>query len=330
MNNDLLERYLYDIGRRLPAGQRDDILKELRSALLDALEERGGQLTAKDMVEVIRQFGRPADVAAKYTGERSLVGPALLPTYWLVLKIALAATALATGIGAAFDLPALQPTTSVVTQWLGRVIGDLFASGLSAVGSVTLIFAVLERVNTAKSIASLSSDWNPSELPPVPAHHEERKTGGAIATIVFSVLVLIVFHQYPEAVGFYHTDGNGLQAFPLFSSEALAAYLPLWTVGWALTIVLCAVELAQRGATVLTRIADTVLQAYWACVLVFMLIGPTLLSDEVTAVFKEVAGDVGFMQIFLTQQFRWALGIALVGTVYGIVRNIVRMVWRRN
>lgn len=37
---ELMDRYIYDIGRRLPAKQREDIEKELASLLADALDAR--------------------------------------------------------------------------------------------------------------------------------------------------------------------------------------------------------------------------------------------------------------------------------------------------
>lgn len=39
---ELIERYVREVTRRLPQKQRDDVGRELRSGLLDALEDRFG------------------------------------------------------------------------------------------------------------------------------------------------------------------------------------------------------------------------------------------------------------------------------------------------
>ena len=38
---EMIERYIYEVVRRLPAKQRDDTGRELRSLIDDMLEERG-------------------------------------------------------------------------------------------------------------------------------------------------------------------------------------------------------------------------------------------------------------------------------------------------
>ncbi len=40
---ELVNRYVYQVGRRLPKRLRDDVKVELRSLLLDTLEERTGR-----------------------------------------------------------------------------------------------------------------------------------------------------------------------------------------------------------------------------------------------------------------------------------------------
>lgn len=327
--NDLLERYLYDVGRRLPARQRDDILKELRSALLDMLEERGEQPTAQNMATVLREYGRPADVAAQYTGERSLVGPELLPIYWFVLKIALGAMALAVGISAILSFGTLQPTIGGFAQLFASLISEILSGVLTTVGSVTVIFAILERASQRRNGRLPRQDWNPSELPPLPTRRDEQRTSHNVVAIVFCVIALVVFNQYPEALAIYHTGSGGLQNYPLLSQDALAAYLPLWNVGWVATIVLCAVRLAYQKPSAATRLADLVLQAYGACVLVFMLVGPGLLGEKLASVMQQVSDGSSFMNMFLTQQFRWAIALAMALTLWGIVRGIVRLVRRQ-
>ena len=45
MNEDLLERYLYAVTRRLPGKQREDVAQELRGLVDDMLSDRCGDIT---------------------------------------------------------------------------------------------------------------------------------------------------------------------------------------------------------------------------------------------------------------------------------------------
>ena len=68
-DNDLIERYLYAITRRLPAKQRADVAEELRTLISDMLDERCGSLppTAKDVRVVLTELGTPGEMVRKYT-----------------------------------------------------------------------------------------------------------------------------------------------------------------------------------------------------------------------------------------------------------------------
>ena len=89
---DLIERYVQEVGRRLPRKQRDDVARELRSSLEDSLENRTGvpleQADEEQVVELLLEFGPPQEVAASYqTGPSYLVGPALYPSFIKTMKI---------------------------------------------------------------------------------------------------------------------------------------------------------------------------------------------------------------------------------------------------
>ena len=66
-DNDLIERYLYAITRRLPAKQCADVAEELRTLISDMLDERCGNLppTAKDVRVVLTELGTPGEVVRK-------------------------------------------------------------------------------------------------------------------------------------------------------------------------------------------------------------------------------------------------------------------------
>jgi hypothetical protein len=69
--NDVIESYVRDVARNLPRRERADVAAELRSLLLDEL----GGGNADDALAIVRRFGRPADVAARYQTPTAVIDP---------------------------------------------------------------------------------------------------------------------------------------------------------------------------------------------------------------------------------------------------------------
>src|SRR5450755_2686770 len=88
---DFLDRYLGAVRKHLPWDRQDDIIAELRANLESQLEEKeeelGRPLTAGEWEGWLKELGPPMLMAARYHEPRYLIGPALFPTYWWVLKL---------------------------------------------------------------------------------------------------------------------------------------------------------------------------------------------------------------------------------------------------
>ena len=90
---NLIDKYIAEVGKHLPRKNRADIEAEIRSTLEDMLEERKqatGEVEDKAVIELLKEYGAPRDVAASYTGPRYLIGPRVYPTFELVTKIVVA------------------------------------------------------------------------------------------------------------------------------------------------------------------------------------------------------------------------------------------------
>ena len=91
--NELIERYVHEVGQNLPRKMRADIELELSSLVHDALEERaadaGKEPNIKMAADVLREMGKPETMAAQYRPEQYLIGPQLFPIYKVVLTIVL-------------------------------------------------------------------------------------------------------------------------------------------------------------------------------------------------------------------------------------------------
>lgn len=192
---ELIERYLQEIGRNLPRNQRADILSELRSALMDTLDARGGEPSEEAIVQVIKEMGPPQKVASSYHAEgQYLIGPALYPTFKLVLGIVFSAV-----IGA-------QLIAIVVATGIGREAFSFYDEFLqimsslpNAVGMVVIIFALLQYWEVRPEMKT--EPFDPRKLPRL-AGDQPVERGEHVFSIIMEVIVLTFVTQFVAGGGF--------------------------------------------------------------------------------------------------------------------------------
>ncbi|MGH9773440.1 MAG: hypothetical protein ACRD50_00655 [Candidatus Acidiferrales bacterium] len=176
---DLLGRYLQAVRFWLPRAKQDDIVAELSEDIRSQIEERekklGSKLSEAEIGELLKKRGRPMLVANQFLPQQSLIGPVLFPIYKFVLKIVILFYLLPIAI--------LFHLVPWLLAWRGFMsydtvsrsmhsVGDSLAgtwesfwvAALIAVGVVTIVFAVLERMQVQNK---LLEDWDPSKLRPV-------------------------------------------------------------------------------------------------------------------------------------------------------------------
>ncbi|MCD6344419.1 MAG: hypothetical protein J7M17_02270 [Anaerolineae bacterium] len=321
---ELVNRYVHEIGRRLPKKQRADIEDELRSLLIDALEGQittGATPTEDDVVAVLREFGSPADVAAQYASRpRYLIGPELYDVYRRVIGIVLGATAVGLIVSFAISLIQVEAGIIEILQRLGEAILQYIPSATSAIGFTTIIFAILERTLPPSELESLrdKETWDPRDLPPVEDAARIKPVGIIVGTC-FIILALVLLNLFPEKLGIAYIQGQdaGWHIVPLLSAEALIAYLPLWNISWILMLGLNVLLLRQDRWRLGTRIFDLALTVFNAYVIYQMITGPTLFSLDATVwMYGEAAVDIHEIVLPLLSK------ILNVGLIFGLIATL--------
>jgi hypothetical protein len=161
---DLLNRYLQAVRFWLPNAQKDDIIAELSEDLRAQIEEKeaglGRPITAAELEALLQQLGRPVLVANRYLPQRHLIGPVLFPIYVFVLKV----------VGAFYVVPSMVVWAGLIVidpryhGAIGLAWGWFWMATLTAIGVVTVVFAVLEQVQTKSAFLER---WDPAKLPAV-------------------------------------------------------------------------------------------------------------------------------------------------------------------
>lgn len=320
----MIDRYVYDVTRRLPKAQREDIDKELRGLIEDMLEERTPEATKQDLEAVLTELGRPSKLAAKYRGsKRFLIGPELFDMYFLVLKIVLAATAFGLTLALVIGLVASPPQN----VWLA--IGEFFASILSGVvqsfAYVTLVFAIIERF--AKGKDKWKDEWKPIDLPEIPKSNTRISYGDPIAGIVFIVIVLMIINLTPESIGIY-TFSEPITVTPIFNLDVFRSMIILIDIILCLGIVKEAFKLISGKYTLQLAVATTVINVACIILSISVFLPPAIWNQELVGTLRNVA-DMTWAEGW-NLEYWWSIvpkiivGLSVFGYVVEIITNFVR------
>ena len=258
---NLIERYLHEVRRYLPAKNREDILAEIRSHLTDTLDERvKGEPGEEDMASLLKEMGSPRKLAASYPGgEQYLIGPELYPFFRMVAGIVLAAVLgaqlLAVGVG----------------FWMGEetfrfweVFGQLVMSVPVSIGWVIIVFVILQKRGVQPKVDEV--DWDPKSLPVV-EETDAVKKGERIFGIAAGSIVLALLAAFSDRIGIVIFPGGNFYPNPvlqqmvpwislsLLASIALDIYL-VWQGRWTLGSRIARVAVNLVSITVLVLLVQ--------------------------------------------------------------------------
>jgi hypothetical protein len=175
---DLVDRYLQAVKFWLPKNQKNDIVAELAEDIQAQIEEQEGalgrRLNEEEVEAILLKRGRPVLVANRFQPQESLIGPILFPIYRFVLKV----------VALCYLLPWLVVWVCLAAFGavrVGSLWGSFWSAAFFSVGSVTLVFAVLER---AQAKSRWLEKWSPRGLPPVQNPDRVPRSGSAIELVV--------------------------------------------------------------------------------------------------------------------------------------------------
>ena len=217
----MLDRYLHAVRVELPKRpQTDDIVAEIAESLHSQIEERerslGRPLTDDEEAALIKAYGRPQVVAARYGPVQFLIGPDLFPFYWTTLRSVLALVVAAILLAGA----AASIATRNGTHFF-NALNAAFNSIVWVCAIVTIAFAAGERFPQSLARRIAERDWDPRSLPPAGAIAAPRSS--SLAEFVANILMLLVL-----------LDARGAHYIPLDAVVAnmLAAMHVALTQAW--------------------------------------------------------------------------------------------------
>ncbi len=319
---DLIDRYVYQVTKRLPQAQRADIEQELRGLIDDMLAARTGTPSKEDVTAVLRELGHPSELAAKYSGtKRWLIGPGYFDIYMMVVKIAMAATGFGMALAQAIGFIS-EPPPNIWTAF-GIFIASVFSALIQAFAWVTVIFALIERF--AKDAPWKGKDWNPADLPPVPEKKAEIKRSEPIVGIVFTFLFLVILNVSPQLFSAYLPMDGSVRIVPVFDLTVFYRLLPLIDVMICIGLVKELLRLIVGRYTVSLSVALVVLNVM-AMIMFIWLFGPA--SGIWNANFMTQIGTPWSLSAQAAQLWsivpKVLVGLCIFGNVVDSIQLIVR------
>ena len=189
----LLSGYVNAVREALPKKNADDVAAEISDELQSQIEDReaslGRALTEDEEAQILRSFGHPRVVAARYSTVQYLIGPALLPFYWAALSTiasVVVAVELLAGLGSAI--------IAHNGQFFFDALGNAFESAVWIFTIVTLAFAVAERLPRVAEMppVRLARNWDPRDLPSASALPHPSRFSAIIEFIANGLALLVV------------------------------------------------------------------------------------------------------------------------------------------
>lgn len=255
--NQIKERYVTAVLRSIPDDRRDDVDRELRASIDDAIEalvETGEDEEAAER-RVLTELGDPARLAADYSDRPQwLIGPAYYPAWqkmmkWL-LKLVLPLVVVANvGLRLAFGAAPIEAVFSGI--WVA------FLVALNVVLWSTVGFAVAERTDYVKeSDIEPLTRWKLEQLPATTATTRRFsliETAGALTVQILLVLILLAVGD-SQPTGFLD---------PAAWNIALPLLVGLLATSMALTIVRYRVGQWTAPLATLNAVANAAFAGWW-------------------------------------------------------------------
>jgi len=330
---ELLDLYVKEVGLRLPQKQHEDIEKEIRSMILDALEDEraasGENVPANDeaaLTRVLERLGPPEKVAASYLPPRYLIGPDLYPHFINTLKIVMTVVLILAVVGLGLSMGWTTRIPSDISHLLGEVVTSLVSSLWTVLGVIVFIFAIIQRINP--DINAKASTWDVKKLRES-AGDERVKTGEQIFDAVMTVIMIVFINTFPRNLGFINQSGNFTLIFPRLT-EAFRVYVPWLSLLLAAQAVVSIVLVARGRWQPVTRWLTIALDAVTIVLATLMLLGPDLLAfgPDMLARMAEngiASGTIASLESVMDGGVRITLGIIIAVSLIEIGQQLYRL-----
>jgi len=324
----LIDLYLDEIRRHLPPKNREDILKEINSILLDMVEDQNpdpSQPPAEENVNtVLKEFGSPRQVAAQYGSQNYLVGPKMYPAYLQVLKIVLIVIAAFNVLGIVVTFLSQPNIDAGLIDTIAEIVSGLLSSLFTGFGIVTLSFAGIERTTPEEWRVEIDQKWDPDQLM---KHENVQKVSytGLAFEITLTLVFIALINFFLDRIGIYYIEGSGWVSTPILNENFLR-YIP-WITAYSvldigLNLYLIRTGFWDRWAS----LSKLLINAFKIAVNFAIIVGPAVITISSNA-WENLGFDFDMTARQLTRGMNIGLDVVLGLAIFGLVVESIKMIY---
>lgn len=338
-----INRYVYDVTRRLPSNQRSEIDKELHSLIEDMVTERcnGREPLLDDVNSVLLELGEPREFANKYREKKQyLIGPEYYEIYLLVLKIVMAAVLF--GITIALVIKnAVNPPTNIFAMF-GDFVAAIVSAVFQAFAWVTVIFAVINHYDDQNVKKQISKEyyenekkWTPADLNEIPNKNIRIKKSECIVGIIFSIIFLMLINAAPQFLGAFFTDKGNTVVIPVFNMDKFYLFLPLFNISICIGLIKELLKLFSGKYSIKLSIGLLILSSVSVILTLLIFTNPDLWNSSFLTQISAISGlenmpknlDFHFYANIAT---RVLVGIVLFSFVVDNISNFYKSIFYKS
>ena len=326
---NLIDRYIHEVGRRLPKRMRADVETELHSLLLDSLEDHMAEdLRVPDevpeelQVAVLKEFGPPQHVAQQYNPRVNyIIGPRLFEPYLITVAVVLGITFVAHLIG----ILTLIADPTVLQGAFGDAVAGLIHSLEAGLGAITLVFALVERAMAGTDTKEDSTTWDPRKMPTI-ADHDRIKLSGLILETVFVAFLLGMLNFYPDRIGLSFVRVGGEFKMTSWLAPGFHQTYGIWlSAWWFLSIVLNITVIWQGRWQRITHLLNAGLHLFGAYIFYRIATGSNFIVTAPGGFIGEVAGIPDLPNSIIGKTLRSVLGLIAVLQAFSAAKILYRL-----
>lgn len=284
----LIDKYIYDVTRRLKEEEREDVGNELRANILEMVEDETNE---EEIKNALYSLGSPRQMANSYRNYKGLISSIWMGDYLYTLKIVLIVLG---SIGIVFGLiESLQNIESnvilgTIFEVFFETIGNSISSMLSGFAIVTLIFIAIDRHGEKKD------EWKVEDLPDIPKKTDlsisrSGSIAGLVFTIIFGSIWLYVLFYSNLYLGWFEIDGNWVVEASIFNLEYTRLFVIIFGVSLVLEniVYLYKIKTAQWSYNLL--IVYVISKVFSVVVAVIFLSGNLINVEFITRISTELS-----------------------------------------
>jgi len=311
---NLIERYLYQVEKYLPKKSRSEIINELRSLILEQLEDQSIDPSDEEQVAaLLKDFGEPRIVAASYGKQDGVIAKELIPLFYFVIRIVVYTLPITLLFVSMIDYFSNNESYAVVELILSMLfnIPSIIMSVMSSIGFIFLIFAGISHSISCEEIDELKvPEFDPLKLPNIPTSIYKISIFESIISILGSILFLYLLNYQQGLIAIYFDDTR----YPLLN-ENFNQILTFINIGAIIQIIISTIHLYLRQKTFISKTIEYMHTVYSAIIL-FVL--------ATTPIFNDVLID-GYDLSIVPKIFTIALIIGGIASIIGGTVEFIKM-----